>query len=75
MLYFIVSCSPSKNIAVLHPFSIVVYGVNCIAGSTDHGKTVTRMILLHVKYIITIRTYYLNIIFKELKIEFPRYRM
>lgn len=40
MLYFIVSCSPSKNIAVLHPFSIVVYGVNCIAGSTDHGKTV-----------------------------------
>ncbi|KAF0758640.1 protein PTHB1 isoform X2 [Aphis craccivora] len=33
----LISCSPSKNIAVLHPFSIVVYGVNCIAGSTDHG--------------------------------------
>ncbi|KAE9544899.1 hypothetical protein AGLY_000442 [Aphis glycines] len=33
----LISCSPSKNIAVLHPFSIVVHGVNCIAGSTDHG--------------------------------------
>ncbi|XP_060837065.1 protein PTHB1 isoform X2 [Rhopalosiphum padi] len=33
----LISYSPNKNIAVLHPFSIVVYGVNCISGSTDHG--------------------------------------
>ncbi|CAI6367804.1 unnamed protein product [Macrosiphum euphorbiae] len=33
----LISCSPNKNIAVLHPFSLVVHGVNCIAGSTDHG--------------------------------------
>ncbi|XP_025410019.1 protein PTHB1 isoform X2 [Sipha flava] len=32
-----VSCSPNKYIAVLHPFSLVVHGVNRIAGSTDHG--------------------------------------
>ncbi|KAL4148088.1 hypothetical protein QTP88_002392 [Uroleucon formosanum] len=33
----LISCSSNKNIAVLHPFSLVVHGVNRIAGSTDHG--------------------------------------
>jgi len=54
MLHFIVSCSPSKNIAVLHPFSIVVYGVNCIAGSTDHGKAVIGYSYDIIRYTLNI---------------------
>lgn len=34
---FCYSCSQNKYIVVLHPFSIVVHGINRIAGSTDHG--------------------------------------
>lgn len=37
MFFLLFSCSPNKYIAVLHPFSIVVHGINCIAGSTNHG--------------------------------------
>ncbi|XP_050536698.1 protein PTHB1 isoform X1 [Daktulosphaira vitifoliae] len=33
----LVSCSPNKYIAALRPFSVLIYSINRLPGSTDHG--------------------------------------